>query len=86
MGVPVPPKGSAAEGAVEEGRKEMLGLTQRLPLHATETFYSLRQVQKSLLMADVWHRDAHLANLVEVQAWLCLAILRTRNLSLPAGV
>ena len=71
---------------MEERGEEMLGLTQRLPLHRTQMLHSLNQFQKFLLMADVWHWDAHLANLVEVQPWLCLAILQARNLSLPASV
>jgi hypothetical protein len=55
---------SAAEGAVEERGEEVRGLAQRLLLHRTQALHSLRQFQKSLLMADVWHWDAHLANLV----------------------
>jgi hypothetical protein len=76
---------STAEGAVEERGEEVFGLTQRLALHGTQTLYSLREFQESLLMADVRHWDAHLADLVEVQPWFCLAILHARNLSLPAG-
>jgi hypothetical protein len=77
---------SSAEGAVEEGGEEMLGLAQRVPLHRTQALNSLRQIQELLLTAQVWQWDAQLANLVEVQPWFCLAILHARNLSLPAGV
>jgi hypothetical protein len=77
---------STAKGAVEEGSEEVLGLTQGLALHRAQTLHSLYQFQKSLLMADVWRWDAHLANLVEVQPRFCLAILQASNLSLPASV
>lgn len=40
---------STAEGVVEEGNEEMLGLTQRLTLHRTEVLYALHQSREVLL-------------------------------------
>ena len=40
---------STAEGAVEEGGEEVLGLAQRLPLHRTQTLHSFHQSRKLLL-------------------------------------
>ena len=40
---------STAEGAVEERGEEVLGLTQRLPLHGTQALHSLNQGRKLLL-------------------------------------
>src|SRR5580692_1348879 len=37
-------------------------------------------------MSRVRDRNAQWADLVEVQPWLCLTMLRTRNLALPASV
>lgn len=78
--------GLVAEGAAEERREEVLGLMQRLPLHGTQLVYSLRHFQESLLVAQVWYWDAHLANLVEVKPRFCLSVLRARDLSLSTGV
>jgi hypothetical protein len=69
----------------EERGEEVVGLLQGLPLHGTQAFYSLRQFKKSLLTADVWHGDPHLANLIEVQPRFYLAILHASNLPLSAG-
>ena len=41
-----------AEGAVEEGGEEVLGLAQRLPLHRTQTLDSLHQGRESLLEGE----------------------------------
>ena len=42
-------RSSTAEGAVEEGGEEVLGLTQRLPLHRTQALHSLHQGRELLL-------------------------------------
>ena len=40
---------STAEGAMEERGEEVLGLTQRLPLHRTQALHSLNQGRELLL-------------------------------------
>ena len=49
---------------VEKRLEQVFCLTQRLAPHRTYALHSPHQLQESLLMADVWHRDAHLANLI----------------------
>jgi hypothetical protein len=41
-----------AEGALEEGGEEALGLTQRLTLHRTHALYSIRKGRELLLEAE----------------------------------
>ena len=55
---------SIAEGAVEEGVKEVLGLTQRLALHSTESLQPLNRRHKLLLACERGHRDRHYLQLL----------------------
>lgn len=48
---------STAEGAVEEGGEEVLGLTQRLPLHHTQALHPFHQGCELLLEEEWWHRN-----------------------------
>jgi hypothetical protein len=78
--------GLVTEGAAQERGEEVLGLMQRILLHGTHFVYSFRHFQESLLVAQVWHWDAHLANSVEVRPRFCWSILDAGDLSLSAGV
>jgi hypothetical protein len=52
--------GLVTEGwAAQERGEEVLGLMKRLRLHGTQFVDSFRHFQESLLVAQVWHWDAH---------------------------
>ena len=45
---------STAESVMEERGEEVLGLTQRLPLHRTQALHSLNQGRELLLEGERW--------------------------------
>src|SRR5580704_3310839 len=50
---------STAERTMKERGEEVLGLTERFPLHRTQALHSLNPGRELLLAGDRWYRDWH---------------------------
>lgn len=64
--------------------KQMLCLPERFHMYASQSLEPRGNLQEVVLFVRFRNQDFNLSNLIEVKTWLCLTILKARNLALTA--